>query len=271
MRTDSFFMTTFTLCPVFLITLLFAPSTILASPPEDRILVPDRPGYALSTWSVLPSHWQIELGTSWAPDFDFGGAALVRYGLASGWELRLGTPTLTQATAEKTSLSSNPTSPPLAVGGTTIGTKWSGAWGINTFSSALMVGIPTSGASQSISPDPLVSLQAQLSRPLNQKVSTGVSIKYALMDHTRPAIDSAYGEEIGQLFGVVGSIKWSEVDWLIFSQAGVELLDDLVTPIVGAGGALRISRHLQLDLSVNTQIKRDGLRERYLAGITAGW
>ena len=73
------------------------------------------------------------------------------------------------------------------------------------------------------------------------------------------------------MFGVVGSIKWSEVDWLIFSQAGVELLDDLVTPIVGAGGALRISRHLQLDLSVNTQIKRDGLRERYLAGITAGW
>jgi hypothetical protein len=114
-------------------------------------------------------------------------------------------------------------------------------------------------------------LSAQLDYPLNDKISVGLVFKSALLDETTPAVESAYGEELGGLFGLVSSISWSEVDWSLYAQSGAELVVDTLTPLVGIGGTLRVAHSAQLDLSVDAPLGPEELTPRYGAGVTVGF
>lgn len=264
------------LCLTALITLtLTLPTIVFAesidgelSPPPN--LVPDRPGYADATSSVDRGHWHAELGGSWLPNQDATANALFRYGLGRGWELRLMSPTLFQVFPYEIE-GGETRSPDLALGGAQLGAKWAHHWPRLEFSSSLMIGIPTNGTSVAMNPDALASLTTQMSHGLNSHLSAGLVFKYAILDGLARGQEVAYAKELGHLMGLVGSLSWGEVDWSIFTQAGVEVLDELVTPLVGAGLTLRVSEGSQVDLSLDAPLAADGVSARYMAGITLSW
>ncbi len=237
---------------------------------EAPLLVPDRPGYADSTSSVDPGHWHMELGGAWRPSEDSTINGILRYGLKYGWELRLMSPTLTQV-APFVGTDGQEVTPELSVGGAQLGAKWAKRWSRIEFSSVLMVGVPVRGAEQALTPDPLVSLGAQISHPLNHKLSTGLAFRYGLQDGSLYGQEVAYGEELTHYLGMVAALSWSEVDWSIFTQAGAEVLGEVVTPLVGGGLTLRISRGSQVDLSMDAPLASDGVNAKYMAGLTLSW
>jgi hypothetical protein len=234
-------------------------------------LVPDRPGYSDSTQTVAPRHWHIELGNSWLIDSDVQIDTLIRYGLARGWELRLRGPTLTQGFATSTPIDPDPAEIPLAVGGASLGAKWSYQRSKFSSSIVMMVGIPVTGAESALSPDPLFLVKGQLEYPLNDRINIGLTFKSALLDETTPALESAYGEELGGLWGIVGAISWVEIDWSLYAQSGGEIIADTFTPLLGVGGTLRVAHSVQFDLSIDAPLAADGVNPRYGSGITIGW
>lgn len=246
-------------------------SLLHAASPEEFLLVSDRPGYADATASVSPYHWHIELGTDWTPAESISWGGLVRFGLPRQFELRLATPTFMQDFAVSTPLDPDPATPELALGGASLGTKWSHQWSETSFSTSLMIGLPSQGISRSIYPDRLLSLSAQLSHQLNQKMNTGIAVKYGLVDGTLEAQESQYAEDLDHLFGVVGSIGWQEIDWSLFGQAGAELFGERVTPLIGLGSTLRVSRMIQVDLSLDLLLTEEGVTPHLLSGATIGW
>ena len=242
-------------------------TSVFSSAPR---LVPDRPSYADATSSVDRGHWHLELGGTWLPQQDASINGLLRYGLGYGWEMRLMSPTALQVFPFE-SEGGVEVSPDLTLGAAQLGAKWAHHWSRLEFSTVLMIGIPTNSTSVAMSPDPLVSLTTQISHALNQKLSAGLAFKYATLDGLLLGQEVAYAEELGHLFGFVGSITLGEVDWSIFTQAGVELLDSVITPLVGGGFTLRISAHSQLDLSLNAPLTSDGVSARYMGGVTFSW
>ena len=135
----------------------------------------------------------------------------------------------------------------------------------------MMVGIPVTGAETALNPDPLFQLKGQLEYPLNEHIYLGLTFKSALFDETTPALESAYGEELGGLWGLVGALSWVEVDWSLYAQSGGELIVDTLTPLIGVGGTLRLAHSVQLDFSLDAPLAPDGVHPRYGSGITIGW
>jgi hypothetical protein len=233
-------------------------------------LVPDRPGYADSTASVDPGHWHLELGGSLVPDQDATMTGLVRYGLAYGWELRLMSPTLTHVYPYEGADGVEIT-PDMAVGGTQFGAKWAKRWARLEWSVVSMVGLPLAGVEKAFTPDALFSLGTQISHSLNRRLAAGLALKYGLHDGFIYGQEVAYGEELTHLFGMVGALTWSEVGYSLFTQAGAELFGEVITPLIGGGTTIRLTRGSQIDLSLDAPLTSEGVTARYMAGLTLSW
>ena len=267
------------LCLSFKVALLIGATNLaylniaVAAPEAAPFLVPDRPGYSDSIFTVLPGRWHVELGAALTPDDTLGATILTRYGLSKRWELRLALPTLTQAFAasEADALNPDPETPEATFGGASLGAKV--AYGHRNLkgSTVLMIGLPTSGGDIAINPDPILSLKSQLEHPLDRHLSVNIALHVALFDETVPAVESAYGGELDWLFGAVGAVSWSEIDWSLYTQGGGELIAGQLTPLVGIGGTLRLAYNAQIDLSLNAPLSPDGVTPRYDMGFTLGW
>ena len=254
-------------CSLLMVSTLFAWQATAQVGPS---FVPDRPSYADATASVDKGHWHLELGVAHLPDQDSNGSLLLRYGLGKGWELRLVSPTLTQA-LPYTDLAGNKVEPKLAVGGTLFGGKWAKAFKGFEFSAVTMVGLPLAGTSKAFSPDPLFLTTTQISHSFNTYFSSVLALKYALNDGYIYGQSVAYAEELAHLFGMVGSLVWSNVGWAFFTQAGAELYAGTLIPLVGSGLTLRLSQGTQLDFSVDAPLSSDGPTTKYMTGLTIAW
>lgn len=257
---------------LFVPPIVAKPSTVSPArhPGLGPSLVPDRPGYADSTSSVDHGHWHFELGGVWLPEEEASMVGLLRYGLRYGWELRLMTPTLTHTFPYET-IDGSEVTPDLAAGGTQFGAKWSKHWYRVQWSVVSMVGLPVAGVENAFTPDPLVSLGSQISHNMNDRLSVGLAMKYALHDGWIYGQDVAYGEELTHLFGLVGALTWSDVGYSLFTQAGAELYGEVVTPLVGGGTTLRITHGSQVDFSIDAPLSSAGVTLRYMAGLTLSW
>lgn len=254
-------------CSVLMASTLF---TLQAAAQLGPSFVPDRPGYADATASVDKRHWHLELGVAHLPEQDTNGSLLLRYGLGKGWELRLSSPTLTQA-VPYTDLAGNKVEPELAVGGTLFGGKWAKAFKGFEFSAVTMVGLPVAGTEKAFSPDPLFLTTTQISHSFNSHLSSVLALKYALTDGYIYGQSVAYAEELAHLFGMVGSLVWSNVGWSFFTQAGAELYAGTLTPLVGTGLTFRLSQGSQLDFSIDAPLNSDGPTTKYMMGLTIAW
>ena len=263
----------FSLFSLLSISLTLCGGALESASAESPFLVPDRPGYSDSVMTVRPKRWHLELGSALTPSVELSATTLIRYGVAQGWELRLAGPTLTQvfASSLESALTPNPARPPLAVGGASLGAKWAYAHRDLKGSMVLMVGLPTSGADVAISPDPVLLFTAQVEHPLNRYLSVNLALRAALLDEMAPTIESVYGSELGGLFGAVGAVSWSEVDWSLYVQGGAELIQERLTPLTGLGATLRLAYNAQVDLSLNAPLTPDGVTPRYELGLTFGW
>ncbi len=232
--------------------------------------VPDRPGYSDATASVDRGHWHLELGGSWLPEQDSTASALLRYGLGKGWELRLTSPTLTQA-FPYTDLTGQEINPDLLIGGTLFGSKWAKTFKDFEFSIVAMLGLPLSGTAKAFTPDPLFMTTSQMSHSFNAHLSTGLALKYALTDGYIEGQDVAYAEKLAHLFGMMASLTWSDIGWSMFTQAGAEIYAGTLTPLVGTGLTLRVSQGSQVDFSLDAPLASDGVAARYMMGFTLAW
>ena len=249
------------------VSLLFSCEVLAQIGPS---FVPDRPSYLDATASVDRGHWHFELGGSYLPEQESTGSALLRYGLGKGWELRLMSPTLMQEPAYTDEMG-NEINPDLIVGGTLFGGKWAKAFRETQFSVVTMVGLPLAGTSKAFSPDPLFLTKAQVSHQFNTHLSSGLALKYALTDGYIYGQSVAYAKELAHLFGMVGSLVWSDVGWSFFSQAGAELYAGTLIPLVGTGFTFRLTQGSQIDLSLDAPLTSDGPVARYMMGLTLAW
>ena len=180
------------------------------------------------------------------------------------------TPTLTH-TFPYTDTDGTKVTPDLAAGGTQFGAKWSKHWYRLKFSVVSMVGLPVAGVEKAFTPDPLFSLGSQISHSLNDRLSLGLAMKYALHDGWIYGQEVEYGEELTHLLGLVGALTWSEVGYSLFTQAGAELFGEVITPLVGGGATLRITQGSQIDFSIDAPLSSEGVTPRYMAGATLSW